>query len=205
MESHEQVEVRLAESEIAGWRSLAREFELAAGVSQARVVLRDPRAGTMGATSHRFEVPSTEGLRLTTPILTDRVERGKGADDNPRAAHRHRSRLPLRAGPFTASSRCWALRRIPGSAPLASARASRCAPPTAAIVRKGEPTPIATDPRGRLVRLIGIGMDGLARRRISAACWTCATTSPESTSSGRSPSRCGQGQTDGGEQEMMAE
>ena len=29
------------------------------------------------------------------------------------------------------------------------------------IVRKGEPTPIAPDARGRVMRLIGLGMDGL--------------------------------------------
>ena len=159
-ESHEQVEVRAGEGEVPGWRSLAREFDLDAGVSQARVVLRDARAGAMGAVSHRFEVPSPDVLRLTTPILTDRVERGKGADDHPLAAiainrvFRPRGLLycefevlGAKADPVLRAP------RVTGGVEVRTADGG--------IVRKGEPTPIATDLRGRVVRLIGIGMDGL--------------------------------------------
>jgi hypothetical protein len=158
LESHEQVEVRLREGEVPGWRSLAREFEVPAGVSQARVVLREPRAGTMGATAHRFEVPSTEGLRVTTPILTDRVEPGGG--DHPRAAIAI-DRVFRPRGPLYCEF------EVLGAA---SDRARRAPRVTAGIevrakggrsVRKGEPTPIAPDSRGRLLRLVGIGMDGL--------------------------------------------
>ena len=159
-ESHEQVEMRLPEGEVAGWRSLAREFDLAAGVAQARVVLRDPRAGIMGAVSHRFEVPSPDALRLTTPILTNRVERGEGADDKPRAAIAI-DRV-FRPGGLLYCE--FEVLGAPADPVLRAPRVSAGVEIRAAdgrIVRKAEPTPIATDLRGRLVRLIGIGMDGL--------------------------------------------
>jgi VWFA-related protein len=159
-ESHEQVEVRVPEGEVPGWRSLAREFDLAAGVSQARVVLRDPRAGAMGAVSHRFEVASPDALRLTTPILTDRVERGKGADDKPRAAIAIDRVFPPRGLLYCE----FEVLGAPADPVLRAPRVIAGVEVRAAdgrIVRKAEPTPIATDLRGRLVRLIGMGMDGL--------------------------------------------
>ena len=54
------------------WRALTREFELPAGVAQARVVVRDPASGAIGSVAQRFEVPPAGVLRLSTPILTDR-------------------------------------------------------------------------------------------------------------------------------------
>lgn len=160
-ESHEQVEVRAGEGEVPGWRSLAREFDLSAGVSQARVVLRDSRAGALGAVSHRFEVPSTDTLRLTTPILTDRVERGKGGDEHPRAAIAiDRTFRPH--GPLYCEFEVLGAKADPAlGAPRVTAGVEvRTA--DGRILRKGDPSPIAVDPRGRLVRLIGIGMDGLS-------------------------------------------
>ena len=115
----------------------------------------------MGAVTHRFEVPSLEALRLTTPILTDRVERGKGGDDHPRAAlaiHRVFRPRGLLYCEFevlgAAADPVLHAPRVTAGVEVRTADGS--------IVRQGEPTPIATDLRGRLVRLIGIGMDGLS-------------------------------------------
>src|SRR5262249_17807768 len=57
----------------AGWLTLRRELDLVPGVNQARVVLRDEFLGRTGAVTLRFEVPEPRGLRLSTPILTDRT------------------------------------------------------------------------------------------------------------------------------------
>jgi VWFA-related protein len=160
-EAHEQVEVRAGEGEVPGWRSVAREFDLAAGVSQARVVLRDPRAGAMGAVSHRFEVPGTSALRVTTPILTDRVEPAKVGDERPRVAvavgrafHPHG---PLYCEFEVLGAKADPVLRAPRVSAGVEVRTAG-----GETVRKGEPTPIASDPRGRVVRLVGIGMDGLS-------------------------------------------
>ena len=114
----------------------------------------------MGAVSHRFEVESPDALRLTTPILTDRVERGKDADDKPRAAIAIDRVFPPRGLLYCEFEVLGAsadpVLRAPRVVAGVEIRAA-----DGRIVRKGEPTPIATDLRGRLVRLIGIGMDGL--------------------------------------------
>ena len=159
-ESHEQVEVRAGAGDAPGWRSLAREFDLAAGVSQARVVLRDPRARVMGAVSHRFEVPGNDALRVTTPILTDRVEPAKDGDERPRAAiaidRAFRPQGPLYCEFEVLGAKADPVLRAPRVTAGVEVHAA-----DGRVVRKGEPTPIASDPRGRVVRLIGIGMDGL--------------------------------------------
>src|SRR5262249_45894599 len=62
-----------------GWPAVAQDFDLPAGVGQARVVVRDPVTGALGSVSQRFEVPAAGGLRLSPPILTDRVDAGAGA------------------------------------------------------------------------------------------------------------------------------
>jgi len=51
-----------------------RQWVLAPGVWQARVVVEDRRTERLGSVLHTFEVPAHSGLRLSTPILTDRPE-----------------------------------------------------------------------------------------------------------------------------------
>lgn len=52
---------------------VTREVALAPGRYQARVVARDAASGRVGSLSHDFEVPREEGLRLSTPVLSDRL------------------------------------------------------------------------------------------------------------------------------------
>ena len=68
------------------WRSVVREFGLPPGIAMARVVLRDPASGSLGSVSARFEVPKPDILRLSTPILSDRVEPARTAGEPPRPA-----------------------------------------------------------------------------------------------------------------------
>src|SRR5207249_989046 len=56
-----------------GWLALSRDFDLASGVNQARIVIRDEFLGRLGALTLRFVVPPASGLRLSTPLLTNRV------------------------------------------------------------------------------------------------------------------------------------
>jgi VWFA-related protein len=160
-ESHERVEVRTLEGAVPGWRSVGREFELPAGVFQARVVVRDPRAGAVGAVSYRFEVPRPEVLHLTTPIVTDQVEGGTGGEQRPRAAVAVHRVFRAQGHVFCEFEVLGAQADPEHKAPRVNAGVElRTA--QGEVVRKGEPTPITPDARGRLVRLIGIGVDGLA-------------------------------------------
>jgi VWFA-related protein len=53
------------------WFPIRREFELRPGAYQARIVVRDQRAGRVATVTHKFEVPDLAGFRVSTPVLTD--------------------------------------------------------------------------------------------------------------------------------------
>jgi VWFA-related protein len=156
----EQVEVREPEGGDPGWRSVAREFDLPAGVAQARVVVLDSRGGAIGTASHRFEVPVPAGLRLTTPVVTDRVQ-GGGADGPPRAAvavHRvFRPKGAVYCDFEVLGAKADPAVRGPRVAAGLEVRAAG-----GAVVLRVDPTAIVPDARGRLVRLIGLRVEGWA-------------------------------------------
>ena len=158
--ANERVEVRVPEGEAAAWRSFAREFDLPAGVAQARMVVRDPASDLLGAVSQRFEVPHAGTLRLATPVITDQVVRPPGGEGRPRAALAvHRVFLP------TATLYCeievfGAARHADGSPHVSAGLAVRTA--SGETVRQAAPTRIAADRDGRVVRLLGLGLAGLA-------------------------------------------
>ncbi len=142
------------------WRALTREFDVPAGVAQLRVVVRDPASGALGSVSQRFQVPAGDRPRISTPILTDRLEPGTESQSHPRPALAvHRVFAPTgrlycqfevfgAAGSGTSPPRVWAgleLRTSDGR-----------------IVQKASPTLIAADRDGRVVRLLGLPLEGLA-------------------------------------------
>jgi len=55
---------------------IRREFALAPGHYQARLLLRDRASGALGSVLHDFDVPAADTLRLTTPILTNSIQPG---------------------------------------------------------------------------------------------------------------------------------
>jgi VWFA-related protein len=159
--SDERVEVRVAEGETPGWRSVAREFDLPAGVAQARLVVRDPATGAMGAVAQRFQVPAPGNLRLSTPILSDQVIRPTTRDDKPRAAvAAHRTFAP--GGGLYCEFEVFGAPRDPadGAPRVSSGLEVRAADGTA--VRQAPPTRIAADREGRVARLVGLDLGGLA-------------------------------------------
>jgi VWFA-related protein len=56
------------------WYAVSREFQLERGSYQAKLVVRDPQDRRLGAVTHEFDVPGLEGLRVSTPILSDRLQ-----------------------------------------------------------------------------------------------------------------------------------
>jgi hypothetical protein len=51
------------------WATFYHDLDLAPGVAQVRVVVRDEASGRVGTVTTRFEIPPLQGLRLATPIL----------------------------------------------------------------------------------------------------------------------------------------
>ena len=55
------------------WFPISREVPLGAGSFQARIVARDKNSGRVGSLTHDFDVPTSSGFRISTPVLSDRV------------------------------------------------------------------------------------------------------------------------------------
>lgn len=56
------------------WYAVSREFLLDKGWHQAKLVVRDGQDRRVGAVTHEFEVRGLEGLRVSTPVLSDRLQ-----------------------------------------------------------------------------------------------------------------------------------
>ena len=70
------------------WLPIARNFELAPGDHQAKIIVRETGTGQIGSVVHRFHVPSQEEFRISTPILSDThrsVDDGKNIQAQPLA------------------------------------------------------------------------------------------------------------------------
>ncbi len=61
---------RLAKS----WYGIVKDFELAPGGYQAKIVVRDKNKMAVGTVVHEFEVPDLTQFRVSTPILSDVVQ-----------------------------------------------------------------------------------------------------------------------------------
>ena len=57
------------------WYQVAREFTLPAGGYQAKIVVRDMATGRMGSVLHEFQVPAGGALRISTPLLSDSLDK----------------------------------------------------------------------------------------------------------------------------------
>jgi VWFA-related protein len=61
------------------WVPVSHSFELPPGRYQATFAVRNPRTGALGSVRHDFDVPAPQSLHLTTPVITDTLQRGSGA------------------------------------------------------------------------------------------------------------------------------
>lgn len=149
-----------AGGESPAWREFTRDFELPPGVAQVRLVVRDPVSGAIGSVQHRLEIPFPGELRVSTPILTDRILAGASPGERPRpalAAHRVFSE----GGGLYCEYEVFGAKR-PGGAPPRVTAGFKIRASDGTVVRKAPPTPIAPDATGRVVRLVGASLDGVA-------------------------------------------
>jgi VWFA-related protein len=149
------VSVSLKTGEHPAWRALAREFDVPAGVALARVVVRDPSSGTLGSATERVDVPAGSALHLSTPILADKLEpRAEGQSQARPAFSAHRV--------FAPAGRLYCQFEVFGAAsPPRVLAALAVVGPGGRVVQQAPATRIAADPDGRVVRLLGLPLDGL--------------------------------------------
>jgi VWFA-related protein len=150
-----------AAGERPAWRGLTREFDLPPGVAQVQLVVRDPASGAIGSIRQRLEIPFPGELRLSTPILTDRVVAGRGPGDRPRPALAAHRTFPARGGLYC-QYEVFGAATPAGAGPRVSAGFEIRAE-DGTVVREAAMTPIASDPNGRVVRLVGTSLEGLGR------------------------------------------
>jgi VWFA-related protein len=137
------------------WFPVVRDFELAPGGYQAKIVVRDKNSGHIGTVVHEFEVPDISQFRVSTPILSDALQPSpEGEKSVPRPV------LSLRRA-FPAGSTLYAEFDVYGAAkdkasgmPKVSAGyiIRRLDGPVQSVV---SPTPIKPTSIGKLSRLVG--------------------------------------------------
>jgi VWFA-related protein len=142
------------------WYTLVREFDLPAGVYQARLVVRDVASHRIGTVTHEFEVRPLDEFRLSTPVLSDAVQVPPGSSAPAPVLLARRTfgaERPLycrfdvfgaRSDPSTRMPRVTAghvLRRADGT-----------------VVGRGEPTEVSPTSLGGLSRMMQIPLEGFA-------------------------------------------
>jgi VWFA-related protein len=149
-----------AGDESPAWRAFTRDFDLPPGVAQVHFVVHDPASGAIGSIEHRLEIPFPGELRVSTPILTDRIVPGKNPGDRPRPALAAHRVFPGGGGLYCEYEVFGAAR--PGGAPPRVTAGFEIRSSNGTVVREAAATPIASDPNGRLVRLVGASLEGVA-------------------------------------------
>jgi VWFA-related protein len=130
-----------------------RELQLAPGVWQTRVVLRDALTERLGSALHTFEVPAAAGLRLSSPLLTDEVEDSGVPRPRLRLDRHYRS-----GGTLYCQYRVFGAALGRGGKPHVTASYTmRRADQTA---QRGEASVIEPARDGQLLRLLGFGLAG---------------------------------------------
>ena len=141
----------------ATWLPFQREFQLAPGVYQARLLARDRRSGRVGTVRHSFEVPAAS-FRTSTPILTDRV---MPAPDGGRAPSRP---VPVARRTFASGQQLYYAFEVFGAAPGPGSGAPRVE--AAYLVRDAQGSiltqaaarPIPPGPAGQLAQMLAFSL-----------------------------------------------
>ena len=70
----ERLQLEMDTKAVGGWYTFTRQIRLPPGVAQLRALVRDVSTGHAGAVSQRIEIPKIDIPRLSTPLLTERLE-----------------------------------------------------------------------------------------------------------------------------------
>jgi VWFA-related protein len=152
----QQVDMKLlpATREKIVWYPMSRDFELAPGGYQAKIVVRDKNSGRIGTLVHEFEVPPLGPFRVSTPILSDTMQPAPTGEKTPQPTM-------LARRDFPAGSMLLAQFEVYGAAKDKASGMPRVTAgydirrPDGTVLTHVEPTPIQPTSLGRLMRLVG--------------------------------------------------
>jgi VWFA-related protein len=157
----QRVEMKLlpATREKLVWYPIARDFELAPGGYQAKIVVRDKNSGRIGTLVHEFEVPALGPFRVSTPILSDTLEPAPpGETRTPQP-----TLLARRA--FAPGAMLMAQFEVYGAAKEKGSGMPRVTAgyviqrSDGTVITRVDPTPIQPTSLGKLMRLVGARLE----------------------------------------------
>jgi hypothetical protein len=126
-------------------------------VNQARIVMRDEFLGRIGALTLRFVVPPAAGLRLSTPLLTNRVSLSRDGPARPiLVAHREF----FASDPLYCQFEVFGVAERRGAGPTVQA-SYELRRRNGDVVRRSEPSLVSPSADGRLLRLVAMTLDGI--------------------------------------------
>jgi len=136
------------------WFPVVRDFELAPGGYQAKIVVRDKNSGRVGSVIHEFEVPELTELRVSTPVLTDTLQPTETPNERPRPALLARRVFPAGSMLYCQYEVFGAAKEKASGMPKVTAGFSvRGSDGT--LVTRSEPSPITPTSLGKISRMIG--------------------------------------------------
>src|SRR6185503_18016784 len=140
-----------------------KEFNLAPGGYQAKLVVREARSGALGSVTHEFEVADARGWRTSTPVLSDALEPRKEGSPVQLV-------IPARRA-FGAGAPLYFQFEVYGSAADPASRLPRVSSgftlrsADGTVVSHGDPAPIRPTTEGRLARIGRISLDKMPAGR----------------------------------------
>jgi VWFA-related protein len=134
-----------------------QRFELSPGRYQAKLVVRDQNSSRVGTLFHEFEVPDLAALRVSTPIVTDKLYPKAEAERHPIPMAIARRTFPMSAMLYCQFEVFGAAKDKSTGMPKVSAGYSlRRLDGT--VASQVEPTPIQPTSLGKLSRLVGTSL-----------------------------------------------
>jgi len=140
------------------WFPITRELKLRAGAYQARMVARDKNSGRVGSLTYDFEVPPASGLRVSTPILSDRLREDPGGSRTPEPIAR-RTFVP--AGVLHCRFEVYGAGRDAATGRPDVTAGFSVRRSDGRFLTAASPTPLVPGPDGTLARSLGLPLDGV--------------------------------------------
>jgi VWFA-related protein len=128
------------------WLPLQRPFELAPGVHQVRLAVREKDGPALGTVTHEFEVEAPGPLRVSTPVITDAMVPGQAGGPPRPSVIARRTFAP--GSRLFVQFEVWGAGQTPGAGKpqLSSGYTLRRVDGT--VLSSGEPTAMGVSPQG---------------------------------------------------------
>jgi VWFA-related protein len=138
------------------WLPIIRDFELAPGSYQAKIVVRDSNSRRLGTVVHEFTVPDLEKLRASSLILSDTLQPDKPGE-KPRPTMVVRRTFPPGATLY-AQFEVYGAQRAKGSGMPKVLAGYQIRRQDGTVVSRVNATEILPTSLGKLSRLVGTGL-----------------------------------------------